>query len=144
MSRGAYVASRASIPARGKMWRDIRDRGGLITSTWIDEDGPGQTVSMSELWERIAEEVRSSSHLVLYVERSDLPLKGALIEVGMALAAGLEVRIVERGFRGMDEPKKLLGSWIEHPMVSFWEEPEQAVRTSPGNVRPRKIQDERL
>lgn len=116
---GAYVASRASIPARGQMWRDIRARGGAISSTWIDEDGPGQTTSMAELWGRIAEEICSSSHLVLYVERSDLPLKGALVEVGMALAVGLEVRIVTRGFSVTDNVGKLLGSWVDHPNVVF-------------------------
>lgn len=49
-----YVASRASVPERGKMWRELRDKWGYqITSTWIDEDSDGATESFADLWERI-------------------------------------------------------------------------------------------
>ena len=54
---GIYVASRASVPARGAMWRRLRSEGWPIVSTWIDEDGEGQTDDFSDLWERIHREV---------------------------------------------------------------------------------------
>lgn len=44
-----YVASRASIPERGAMWRRFRAQGVPITSSWIDEDGEGQTADFREL-----------------------------------------------------------------------------------------------
>lgn len=130
----AYVASRASIPERSEMWRRLRSEGSCISSTWIDEAAPGQTKSMSELWQRIQEEIRQSTHLVLYVERADLPLKGALIEAGMALAMGLEVRIVERDFSGSDDLRRLLGSWIKHPLVVFFSDVRFAVNQPPEEV----------
>lgn len=102
-----YVASRASVQDRPAMWRSLRDAGWNIISTWIDEAGPGETASMSDLWERIDREVASCDVLVLYAEPSDLPLKGAFVEVGMALAYGKPVIVV-----GAD-----LGSWTHHPMV---------------------------
>lgn len=50
-----YVASRASIPARSQMWRDFRASGHRISA------------------------------VILYAETGDFPLKGALIECGIAL-----------------------------------------------------------
>jgi hypothetical protein len=56
-----YVASRASLPERGEMWRKFRSDGVNITSSWIDEDGAGQTADWRELWERIATEIADSN-----------------------------------------------------------------------------------
>lgn len=77
-----YVASRASLPERPAMWRAMRDAGWRIVSSWIDEAGEGETASFADLWHRIEDEVRRSDGLILYAERDDFPLKGALIEVG--------------------------------------------------------------
>lgn len=110
---------RASVPERGQMWRTLRDQGVSITSTWIDEDGPGQSPDLSDLWMRIQREVTQAGLLVLYAESDDFPLKGALIEVGMALAAGIPVHVV---IPGVDlEPRSMrpLGSWAAHPLVPF-------------------------
>jgi len=123
-----YVASRASIPERGEMWRNFRAQGIPITSSWIDEDGQGQTEDFGELWERIAHEIAQSVALVLYAETSDFPLKGAFIEAGMAL--GMNKRIVvclpdvtldNRSFRP-------IGSWVKHPNVSFIPDIAEAVQ----------------
>lgn len=114
-----YVASRASIPERGAMWRAARDTGVPIVASWIDEDGPGQTPDMGVLWERIDAEIRFATDLVLYVERGDLPLKGALVEVGMALAGGLRVAVFANGF-AHEDAVRLLGSWCHHPNVLFY------------------------
>lgn len=126
MTRTFYVASRASVPARGQMWRALRATGVPIVSSWIDEDGPGQTPDMSVLWQRIAAEVASATDLVLYVERSDFPLKGAFVEVGMALALGKTVTIVCPDL-DFGEKLKLVGSWILHPNVTGAGTVEEAV-----------------
>lgn len=134
--RSIYVASRASVLARGRMWRQLRDEGGHpIVSSWIDEDGPGQTASMSDLWARIQLEVGRSDLLVLYVEPSDLPLKGAFIEAGMALAMGKPVRLVAAGFHpGEERPQ--LGSWICHPSVTLWGSVVEALRSPLSSTPP--------
>ncbi|MBB5770837.1 hypothetical protein HNP47_000806 [Brevundimonas vesicularis] len=116
---GVYVASRASVPARGEMWRTLRAGGAPIISTWIDEDGEGQSHDLGELWERILREVNSAERLILYVEPDDFPLKGAFIEVGMALAAGVPVFVVSPGVALDARSLRPLGSWALHPLVTL-------------------------
>jgi len=84
---GIYVASKAF---RGPMWRALRDNGLPICSTWIDESEPGQTFDWEGLWLRCLREVREADALVLYWEGGDV-LKGALVEVGVALASNVHV-----------------------------------------------------
>jgi hypothetical protein len=118
MHNPVYIASRASIPERSAMWRRFRDeRGAPIISTWIDEAGEGETADFGELWERIHEEVARSTRLVLYVEAGDFPLKGALIEVGMALSLRRDVWVMGRGVTIEGRTCRPLGSWIKHPCV---------------------------
>lgn len=126
MCNGVYVASRASIPERAAMWRALRADGWPIVSTWIDEDGPGQTDDMGELWGRIAEEVTSAAGLVLYVQPEDFPLKGALVEVGMAIAAGVPVVVVAPGVEIDLRSYRPIGSWVGHPAVSVATTPIEA------------------
>lgn len=109
-----YVASRASIPERSAYWRNLRQMGYPIISSWIDEAGPGQTVSVSGLWARIQSEIQRSSGLILHVQSGDFPLKGALVEVGMALAHRLPVKIVAD-----HELRPFLGSWTDQDNVRF-------------------------
>lgn len=99
------------------MWRALRDDGWLINSTWIDEDGEGQTSDFGELWARIEREIKQSTGLVFYAEPDDLPLKGAYIEVGMALAAGLPVCVVLPGITLDPRSCRPIGSWVKHPLV---------------------------
>jgi hypothetical protein len=117
-----YVASRASVPAMGRMWRTVRNqlRGKVeITSSWIDEDGPGQTPSMADLWSRIGDEVRRSDGLVLYVEAAHLPLKGAYVEAGMALILDKRVIVVSPDL-DLLAVKARVGSWVMHPLAQVW------------------------
>lgn len=116
-SEGIYVASRASVPSRPAMWRELRAAGWPIVSTWIDEAGPGETADLGELWQRIEAEVRSARGLVLHVEPDDFPLKGALIEVGMALAMGKRVGVYAPGVELEPCSMRPLGSWAKHPQV---------------------------
>jgi len=123
-----YVASRASIPARSAMWRDLRDGYDYhITSTWIDEAGEGETACNTELWQRIENEIRISDGLILYAEPDDFPLKGALVEVGMALGMGKRVMIVAPKVHLEDKSLRPLGSWAMHPLVTFHQTVPQAV-----------------
>lgn len=122
-----YAASRASIAARGSMWRTLRAAGAPIISSWIDEDGEGETGSFAELWTRIEAEIRSCSRLVLYVEPEDFPLKGALVEVGMALALGKPVVVVSPGVELEPRSMRPIGSWAAHPLVSFNHNIKEAV-----------------
>ena len=114
-----YVASRASIPERAEMWRNLRIEGSNIVSSWIDESGEGQTKSFSELWLRIENEIRSCDRLVLYIEKDDFPLKGALIEVGMAISLGKPILIINKDVILEKRTFRPLGSWVEHPAVQF-------------------------
>lgn len=126
--RGVYVASRASIPDRAIMWRRLRAEGWPIVSTWIDEDGPGQTDDMAELWVRIAAEVTGAAGLVIYIDPDDFPLKGALIEVGMALAARVPVVVVAPFINIEPVSCRPIGSWMMHPLVGREECPVNAFR----------------
>lgn len=119
MRPAVYVASRASIPERAGMWRLLRSEGARIISSWIDEDGEGETASFAELWVRIEAEVKSCDKLVLFVEPEDFPLKGALVEVGMALALGKPVVVVAPNVPLDARSRRPLGSWSSHPLVSF-------------------------
>jgi len=124
----SYVASRASVPERPAMWKELRDRGAVISSSWIDEAGAGETLCFKELWHRINTEIFISDQLVLYVEPEDFPLKGALVEVGMALGLGKPVIIVAQGVDVVSHDMKPLGSWAKHPGVRF----ENCVRKALG------------
>jgi hypothetical protein len=114
---GIYVASRASLPERPARWRALRTAGWPIVSTWIDEAGPGETDDVGELWVRIAREVASAQGVVLHVEPDDFPLKGALIEVGMALSLGKRVGVYAPGVALEGRSMRPLGSWAAHPLV---------------------------
>lgn len=132
VSESFYVASRATIPARGRMWRALRDSGVQINSSWIDEDGEGQTENFSDLWLRIEGEVKRSAALILYAESGDFPLKGAYIEVGIALAWGIPVRLVLPGVTLEDRSARPIGSWIGHPLVSRYHSVREAIDAARG------------
>jgi Lar family restriction alleviation protein len=133
--RGIYFASRASIPARAQKWRDIRASGVAVSCTWIDEDGEGQTGDFGELWKRIQDEVTGSASLILYAEPEDFPLKGALIEVGMALAAGVPVFAVLPGVALEPRSMRPVGSWLKHSGVTVVGSVDEAVHLSRSDLR---------
>jgi hypothetical protein len=119
-----YVASRASIPERGIMWRDLRSRGANIVSSWINEQ---EETSLESLWTNITEEIKSCDRIVMYVEQDDFPLKGTLIEAGMALALGKPVYIVAPNLVLEETTFRPLGSWANHPLVKFIDKLESAI-----------------
>lgn len=77
-----YIASKTKHASK---WQILRMFGYVVTSTWIDEAGEGQTLNYSELAERCIRDIEASDFLILYCEQGEF-LKGALIEVGAALA----------------------------------------------------------
>lgn len=115
---GIYTASRTRHAAK---WIEARENGVPIISTWIDESGEGQTACFADLWQRCVDEAGYADALVLYRE-GDEPLKGALVEVGAALWAGVPVFAV--GFDGPDNLKTF--SFLNHPKVTRCECLEEA------------------
>lgn len=126
-----YVASRASVPERSAMWRKLRGDGWPIISSWIDEAGEGETAFLADLWIRIRAEIYGASAFVLYAERDDFPLKGALIEAGMAIGLNKQIVICLPGVE-LDSPScRPIGSWIRHPLVRREDDIEKAMECIP-------------
>jgi len=94
MPRRIYVASKSK---HGEFWRTLRRQGYPICSTWIDEWKVGQTVDGKEFWSRIVKEVSTADALIHLLYSREIP-KGALVEVGVALATGVPVFWVGRRY----------------------------------------------
>ena len=110
------------------MWRGLRAVGWPIISTWIDEAVSPSPAYLRELWARIDREVRSSCGLVVYAESQDVPLRDALVEVGIALGAGLPVAAVFPGVELDARSFHPAGSWFRHPLVRRWDSVGDAIR----------------
>lgn len=95
-----YVASKAK---HGAFWRRLRERGYPICSSWIDESEPGQTTDWPGLWSRVVSEVSESDCLIHLLFPGETP-KGALVEVGVALARGVPVYWVGREYQCCAHP----------------------------------------
>lgn len=104
-----YVASQTR---HAEFWRELRadlmlgNRPVEITSTWIDEAGPGESSSLSNLWIGCIAQAACADWVIAYHEPGDV-WKGVFVEIGAALAMSVPVLVVG------DPP----GSWIEHPLV---------------------------
>ena len=112
-----YIASKAKHRPR---WRALRDSGVNINSRWIDTPdlyigttaGDGVSdLDYEKLWIQCIEDVINCDMLILYVEPGEV-LKGALVEVGAALAAGRMV-IACADLDGIEG----IGTWWNHPLV---------------------------
>lgn len=124
MKRGTYIASRASLPERSAAWRHLRDVDGyLIVSSWIDVVtqplNADDTKPLHAIWENITQEVTTAERVIVYAEPDDFPLKGTLVEVGMALAVGTPIYLVLPGVDIEAETFRPIGSWINHPLVKL-------------------------
>lgn len=108
MKTGIYTASKT---IHAPMWRQWRDDGIPIISTWIDEAGPGESKNLSDLWLRCVSEASSAGLLIAYREKDEI-LKGTFIEIGAALHAGVKV-ICVGDFSGM--------SFLHHPLIEQME-----------------------
>ncbi len=124
MKRGTYIASRASLPERSEAWRKLRDVDGyLIISSWIDvvtqPINADDTKPLHAIWEDITQEVTTAERVIVYAEPDDFPLKGTLVEVGMALAVGTPIYLVLPNVDIEANTFRPIGSWINHPLVKI-------------------------
>lgn len=104
-----YIASRVRHAAK---WRALQALGVDVISTWIHEDGEGQSTSKANLWIRCVEEAAGADALIFYVEEGD-PLMGAMVEGGAALASMVPVYVVK--------PEAMyVGSWVNHPSAAIY------------------------
>lgn len=124
MSKLLYVASKTK---HAPMWRDLRAKGWPIISTWIDEAGENETNDLTALWHTNFGEIRFCDRLLLYVEPNDFPLKGALIEVGMALAFDKRVYVYSPGVKFDERTFRPIGSWVMHNRVRLIDDLHDAI-----------------
>lgn len=117
--KGVYTASKT---VHAPLWKQWRDEGVPVISTWIDEAGPGESTSLEDLWVRCVAEASRARLLVVYRESGEV-LKGAFVEVGAALASGVPVLAVG-DFDGM--------SFIQHPFVRMATLEEARIRSLKG------------
>lgn len=123
MAEGIYVASRVH---HAQMWKRLRLEYPIV-STWIDEAGPGETKDFDDLWERIRKEIASARAFVLYAVAQDFPLKGALIEAGMAVALEKPVYVALEGVELEPRSMRPIGSWVLHSLVRRFESLDDAL-----------------
>lgn len=100
-----YMASKT---AHADKWKQLRNQGIQVISTWIDEAGPGESQDLSDLWWRCISESSEADATIVYREEGEV-LKGAFIEVGSALASGKIVVAVGYWHDNM--------SFLNHPGV---------------------------
>lgn len=107
-----YIASKS---IHRPYWRAFRDLGHNIISRWIDVEDKYTIdptgLDFKELWEWCIKDVQECDVLVCYVEPGEV-LKGALIEVGVALGLGKRVVCV-----GSIQDYLNNGTWLNHPRV---------------------------
>jgi hypothetical protein len=84
---GIYTASKTR---HAHIWQQYRSDGYPIISSWIDEARPGETQDHNDLWTRCIRESQMCAAMVVYREADDV-LKGAWLEMGVALGAGIPV-----------------------------------------------------
>lgn len=109
-STRVHVASRTKHAA---MWRDLRASGLNIVSSWIDQ---AESENLAILWELCIAEVKLAEALLFYIQGDEV-LKGALVEVGVALANKIPVYVI--GFTDQ--------SWMHHPLVQRFASVQSAV-----------------
>lgn len=133
VAHGIYVASRV---VRAELWRWYRDEKNYpIISTWIDEDGEGETGDFGELWERVRNEIQGCKALVFYAHGvKDFPFKGALVEVGIAFAFNKPVYVCINDVMLDGRTLRPLGSWALDRSVTMCETLEEALDTANAMV----------
>lgn len=112
---GIYFASKTRHAPR---WREIRASGVPVISTWIDQAEEGQTSDWQDLWDRCIGEASHAGALIVYREEGDR-LRGALCEMGAALASGVRVFWVG--------PTEDMGSAMKHREVTIMATLEEAI-----------------
>lgn len=83
-----YIASKLKHAQRWRDLREVRNKENFeFVCSWIDGgEEEGRPTSYAEMWERYAKEIRDCDVMIVYVEPGEV-LKGALVEMGIALGA---------------------------------------------------------
>jgi hypothetical protein len=123
MKTKIYVASKMFY---AQLWRGQRELGYNIISTWIDEAGVGQTKDFGDLAVRCIREASEADVLIVFGLKDEV-LKGALAEVGAALAFGRKVLITKIGTEEAYNSSISSSTIItNHPNVRFMKSLEEA------------------
>ena len=77
-----YVASKTKYV---ELWKDLRDEGLPIISTWIDEAGQEETKCQKESFAKFSTEIQDCSLFILFAMDEDI-MKGSYIELGIAMS----------------------------------------------------------
>lgn len=115
-----YASSKIDL---APVWRALRASGININSSWIDYGAEGLP---RDLAQRCVKEAAAADVLVIFCRPGDV-LKGVLVEVGAALAAGREVRCV-------GDAESIPELWTTHAMWSKYEELSLALSDPPKGV----------
>jgi hypothetical protein len=107
----------ASKAKHGARWRQLREAGWPIISTWIDECEVGKTTDWADLWVRNIRESSRADVLIAYHEPGET-MKGALVEIGASLSSGHVVLWVglDREYTAWHHPKVVECSSLEHAL----------------------------
>ena len=82
MTPVVYISSRYY---HAPVWQQWRDAGVPLRSSWIDSLGDESPAGLRQQWEQNVEDIRQATGIVLYCQPGEV-LKGALVEVGIALS----------------------------------------------------------
>jgi hypothetical protein len=116
-AKSVYIASKTKY---APLWRQMRDEQGIpIIGTWIDEAGAGETSDFADRWRRCIAESSSCDLFILFVEPDD-HIKGALVELGVALHAERSVAIV-------GDCPSVPASLMHHPNITRYASVEEAL-----------------
>lgn len=113
-----YVSSKV---IHAEMWQLLRrDRGVPINSSWIYDPTQFDLMNRnqcSKAWAKYVKEVREASCVLAYTTDGDKPLKGGLIEIGIAIGLGKLIFLVAESKDFSTDWMHNLGTWIHHDAV---------------------------
>ena len=118
------------------MWRELRDEGYNIISTWIDNIGrtEKQFVGLSQ---SCLKEATEAQYLIIYYKPGDF-LKGALVEIGAALSAGTYVRCILDTDKCIEVPRMMRHIFNFHPLWQNYSSLESALNGIPKTTLEHK------
>ena len=117
MKPSIYAASKTSHAAK---WRGLRLRGYNIISTWIDYADGTAVVDWQGLWLACARQAAAANVTLVYVEPGE-ELRGAYVEMGIAIASGRRIFFVNPGNVRVSDA-------INHPQVTEFDSLDAALK----------------
>lgn len=122
----------ASKTRHAPKWRRLQTLGVPVIASWLDEECPEDKSKdvIPGLWVKMVEEAAGCGAVLAYFEPGEI-IKGALVEVGAALAMGKPVFVC--GCKPDYPYVKEWGSWLRHPLVTLCKDLNDAL-TQIGNL----------